>query len=142
MNELLSRAILFATSLHINQTTFNGEPYILHPLHVMNNVKTIKQKIIAVLHDVVEDTDITVNTIRSQFDNEIADAVSLLTKVEGIKYEDYIENLKTSNNKDAIEVKIQDLKHNLDITRNTELCTSNNKLNLYLWALNYLTTEN
>ncbi len=142
MNELLSKAIIIATSEHMEQTTFNGEPYILHPLHVMNNVKTIKQKIIAILHDVVEDTDMKIEEIRYTFGEEIADAVSLLTKVEGTKYEDYIENLKTSNNKDAIAVKIQDLKHNLDITRNTELCTSNNKLNLYLWALNYLTTEN
>lgn len=142
MNELLSNAIVIATSAHMEQTTFNGEPYILHPLHVMDNVKTIKQKIIAVLHDVVEDTDMEIEEIRYKFGEEIADAISLLTKVEGTKYEDYIENIKLSNNKDAIAVKIQDLKHNLDITRNTELCTSKNKLNLYLWALNYLTTEN
>ncbi len=60
----LEKAIEIAAVAHSGQLLKNGLPYILHPLHVMATVKTVDEKIVAVLHDVVEDTPVTLNTLR------------------------------------------------------------------------------
>lgn len=134
----LERAIVFATEAHAGQKLKSGEPYILHPLHVMGKVES-RAKVVAVLHDVVEDTAVTLELIDEHFGPTIAQAVDLLTKREGDDYEEYI--LRLHRNDLARAVKIEDIKHNLDLTRNLEVVSSVGKLNKYLWALRCLQSD-
>lgn len=113
----LANAILIATKAHDGQYDLGGMPYILHPLRVMMNVRTIDEKTVAVLHDVVEDTKIQLEDLRlSGFDAAIVGAVGILTKSgheEG--YFTYIQRVGT--NAMARAVKIADLEDNMDVRR-------------------------
>lgn len=114
---MLSKAIILATNAHEGQVDRQGEPYILHPLRVMLNSKNQKERICAVLHDIVEDTDITFDDLRSEgFSEEIIEIVDCLTKRDGEDYFDYIERVLT--NKTACQIKISDLNDNMDSSRN------------------------
>lgn len=109
-------AISIALEAHKGQKDKGGNPYILHPLAVMNRLETIEEKIVAVLHDVVEDTDVTLSQLRGYgFSEEIVEAVSLLTKSEEDSYEEFIE--KTLENRISRSVKIADIKENMKIER-------------------------
>ena len=112
---MLDKAIQMASKAHEGQVQLNGEPYILHPLRVMASVATIQEKTVAVLHDVVEDTNITIEDIAEQFSPEITKAVYLLTKKYEVPYEEYIAGIKA--NKLARTVKLADLQDNMNITR-------------------------
>lgn len=112
----LEKAIQIAVKCHDGQKDKAGRPYILHPLHLMNNVSNEEEKIVAILHDVIEDSDYTFEDLRKDgFKENIIDALMLLTHNKDVDYFEYIDNIK--NNKIAKTIKIQDLKHNLDITR-------------------------
>src|SRR3990167_484910 len=108
----LETAIELAIKAHSGQTTWNGGPYILHPLAVMGHVSSLVAKIVAVLHDVVEDSDITVLELRYVFGDEVGDAVELLTHRSGCAYQDYIALMLP--NALAREVKEADLQENLN----------------------------
>lgn len=109
-------AISIALEAHKGQKDKGGNPYILHPLAVMNRLETIEEKIVAVLHDVVEDTDVTLSQLRGYgFSEEIVEAVSLLTKSEEDSYEEFIE--KTLKSRISRIVKIADIKENMKIDR-------------------------
>lgn len=116
-DELLGKAIKIAIEEHYDTYDKSGAPYILHPLHLMNQFMFDKElAMIAVLHDVVEDSDITLDDLADEgFNNRVLCAVGLLTHEKGVSYEDYIEKIGT--NFDAIRVKRKDLEHNSDITR-------------------------
>ena len=133
---LLEDAIEYALIKHRGQCLKNGLPYITHPLYVMDKVKNIDEKIVAALHDVLEDTDATYDELNSKFGDKIADAIVAITKNKLELYDDYIDRVRV--NKLARIVKIEDIKHNLDLTRNDRVIHSPDKLNKYLWALNYL----
>lgn len=113
----LDDAIMWATALHADQIDKLGRPYILHPLHVMCAFESYEHKnrldlmVIAVLHDVLEDTWVSEDHLRSLFSKTVVDAVEALTKREGEKYFDYLE--RVSQNKLATLVKIEDINHNL-----------------------------
>lgn len=112
----LEMAINLAVKHHVNQRDKGGDPYILHPLWVMSNVTGRKCKIAAVLHDIVEDTDVTLSDLRMYgFDYEIVEAIDVLTKKKGENYQEYIDNILT--NPIATKVKIKDLEHNMDLSR-------------------------
>jgi (p)ppGpp synthase/HD superfamily hydrolase len=82
----------------------------------MSNVEGIKQKITAVLHDIVEDTSITIGDLNIYgFENDIVEAINILTKTKNQNYMEYIELIDKNNI--ARDVKIVDLKHNMDISR-------------------------
>ena len=116
----LNKAISIAASAHDGQFQKNGLPYILHPIHVMNSVNKLNEKIVAILHDVVEDTEVTIEQLKTEgFSIEITEAISLLTKTEGTEYKSYIENIKS--NELAKAVKLADMKHNIDSLRLNEL---------------------
>ena len=113
---LLERAIAIAVEAHTDQVQKNGQPYILHPLHLMMQVETEAEKIVAVLHDVVEDTQWTLTDLQSEgFPDEILVAVGLLTRQKGMSYEQFIEEIRP--NPLARRVKIADIEHNMDIRR-------------------------
>ncbi|MBU5345848.1 HD domain-containing protein [Paenibacillus lautus] len=109
-------AISIALKAHKGQVDKGGNPYILHPLAVMNRVETIEEKIVAVLHDVVEDTEVTIDQLRETgFSEEILEAINLLTKAKEDSYEEFIE--KTLKNRIARNVKIADIKENMNLSR-------------------------
>ncbi len=113
---LLERAIEIAVLAHKDQVDKAGKPYILHPLRLMFKMQTENEMIVAVLHDVVEDTDWTIEKLEAEgFDEAVITAVKLLTHDKKIPYKKYIEAIKT--NKIALNVKLADLEDNLDIKR-------------------------
>ena len=109
--ELLGKVLVLATNAHAGQFDRGGNPYILHPLKVMHYLKTTDEELqcIALLHDVIEDTNTTWEDLR-----EIA-AVSALTKMPGQSYDQYKQEVMA--NEDAMRVKMADLRHNTDIRR-------------------------
>lgn len=112
----LTTAIEIATQAHQGQVDKAGQPYINHPLAVMAFVETEPEKIVAVLHDVVEDTAVTLAELREQgFAQEVLAAVEAITKVSGMIYADYLEQVKA--NRIALNVKIVDMTHNVDLSR-------------------------
>ncbi|EOU1990523.1 GTP pyrophosphokinase [Clostridium perfringens] len=113
---LLELAIDIATKAHEGQVDKGGDPYINHPLRVMNSCDTEETKIIAVLHDVIEDTDITIDYLRNKgFGDNILVPLSLLTRGKNESYMQYID--KISKNEKAKAVKLKDLKDNMNIKR-------------------------
>lgn len=115
-NEQFQIALELAVEKHKNQTDKAGNPYILHPLHVMENVNSKEGKIVAILHDIIEDTDVTEDyLLKIRLSKRIVDAVVALTRSEDIDYQEYIKNL--SSNPLAKEVKLADLEHNMDLKR-------------------------
>ncbi|MBD3225154.1 MAG: HD domain-containing protein [Caldithrix sp.] len=112
----LDRALQIAVNVHKGQKDKFGEPYILHPLRLMQRMATIDEKIIAVLHDVIEDSSLTTNDLLKEgFNDTIVHVVDLLSKREGEKYDHYISRLQS----DAIarKIKLADLEDNMDLTR-------------------------
>jgi (p)ppGpp synthase/HD superfamily hydrolase len=113
---LLQGALEIAVTAHQGQTDRYGAPYILHPLRVMERVDTEIEKIVAILHDVVEDTKWTFDDLRREgFSDEIIQALDCLTKREGEAYEDFVN--RSAGNSLARRVKLADLEDNMDIRR-------------------------
>ncbi len=117
MNKQLGRAITIAVEAHKDQYDKGGRPYILHPLHLMDQlIFDTELAIIAVLHDVVEDSDWTIDNLYAEgFSTRVIKALGLLTHHPKDSYEAYIDDI--CMNFDAIRVKRKDLEHNSDITR-------------------------
>ncbi len=113
----LERAIEIAKEAHAGQTDKAGAPYIEHPLRVMSMGTTQKEKIVGVLHDVVEDSRWTFEDLAKEgFSEEVIDALRCVTKLnEDEDYGDFISRVLT--NPLAVQVKINDLKDNMDISR-------------------------
>lgn len=111
----LQEAIYYAVDKHSGQKDKAGAPYIAHPIAVMAMASDIKERIVAVLHDIIEDTDATLADIRFMFGDEIAYAVDSVTKRKGETYFDFIRRAK--NNLIGRKVKYYDLMHNLDRSR-------------------------
>ena len=109
------KAIIIAYNAHINQKDRSGLPYILHPIHLAEQMDTEEECIVALLHDVVEDTEVTFKELEKEFSTTIIDALKLLTHDKDTDYFEYIERIKT--NPLAVKVKLVDLKHNSDETR-------------------------
>lgn len=112
----IEQAIAFAATKHMGQVDKANAPFILHPLRVMLSVPTIQQKIVAVLHDVLEDTNTTVDELYELgCDNDIVEAILALTKLKG---ESRTEAAKrTLQNPIARVVKITDINDNMDLSR-------------------------
>lgn len=114
---LLERAIAIALEAHQGQTDYYGAPYIVHPLHVMMEMDSENEMMAAVLHDVLEDSPLTLEYLRDQgFPAEVLEAVRLMThNAETGSYQEYVRRLKP--NPIAVKIKLSDLRHNMDIRR-------------------------
>jgi (p)ppGpp synthase/HD superfamily hydrolase len=115
---MLAKAIDIASKAHLKQTDKAGKAYILHPLRLMFRLRTDDEELmqIAVLHDVIEDSDWTLGELLDEgFTSRVISALQCLTHLPHEPYEDYIERI--GNNIDAIYVKKEDLRDNSDITR-------------------------
>ena len=114
---LVEKAIHFASKAHAGQIDKSGMPLILHPLFVMSRMKCEKTRVIAMLHDILEDTNKTESDLRKEeFPEDIIEAVIILTRLKDEDYlDDYIKRVRA--NKLAVVVKISDLEHNMDLSR-------------------------
>lgn len=112
----LEKAIQLAATAHAGQRDKAGVPYILHPLRIMSHCKTQTQKIAAILHDTVEDTEVTLQSLRDDgFSEEIIAIVDRLTRRDDETYMQFIDRL--SDNPDAVVVKMMDILDNMDLSR-------------------------
>jgi len=109
-------AINLATEKHREQTDKGGNPYIHHLTAVANALDNTENKIVAYLHDICEDTDMTLDELRNMgFTERIVNSVDVITKRKGQSYDEYLKDVRKDSN--AWHVKIADLKNNMDITR-------------------------
>ena len=136
---MLERAIEIAVEAHKGQVDKGGQPYILHPLRVMMSVSGESEKIVAVLHDVVEDSDWTFEALFAEgFSVEVIGALKSVTKEsEDEDYDLFIQ--RAMQNPIGRKVKIADLRDNLDVTRISEITdTDVKRINKYKKALKLL----
>ena len=115
MSEKEKLAYKIAKKAHKGQFDKAGKEYINHPLHVAEHCKTENERVVALLHDVVEDTNITLSELSKYFDKDIVDAIDCITHREEMDYKSYLE--KVNSNPIARAVKIQDVLHNMDLSR-------------------------
>lgn len=114
--KLTKQAMKIAFEAHKNQTDKTGMPYIYHPFHLAEQMDDEITTCVALLHDVVEDSDITFDKLKELgFADEILDALILLTHDDSEPYMEYIERIK--RNSVATKVKLADLAHNSDLSR-------------------------
>lgn len=141
LKEQLLHAIHIAINAHGKQLDRSGQPYIGHCFRVMSAGQTIEEKIVGVLHDLLEDTELTIYGLSAQgFSEEVIDAVHTLTKLENEDYDHYINRVKRNNL--AVRVKLNDLTDNMDLTR-LKVLTDDDVLRMrkYLEAYNQLTNN-
>ncbi|MCO7614122.1 GTP pyrophosphokinase [Pseudomonas chlororaphis] len=134
----LERAIAIAAQAHAGQVDKGGAPYILHPLRVMLRVSEPRERLVAVLHDVIEDSPVTLEQLRGEgFSEEVLQALAALTKVEGEDYSGFIR--RAAQNPLARRVKRADLAENSDLSRIPEPSEDDRRrLEKYRQAIEYL----
>lgn len=135
----LNDAIILAAKVHDGQLDREGLPYILHALTVMMQQSDNDHRIAAVLHDVVEDSDLTLADLRDEgYKKRIVDMVDALSRREGEAWETYIDRVVA--NGDAIPIKLADLTHNTDIRRLQAIKESDlERFQRYIYAWQMLT---
>ena len=142
MEKLLAKAIEIALKAHEGQVDKTGMPYIGHVMRVMQTGRTIDEKIVGVLHDLVEDTSWTFEALQAEgFPAHIIDALRCVTKISDDEpYEEFI--LRVKSNPLAVAVKINDLTDNMDIRRLAEINDKDvQRLRKYLKAYRELVVE-
>lgn len=114
--EMTKKALKISFTAHKDQLDKSGIPYVYHPFHLAEQMNDEDTTIVALLHDVVEDTDITFDDLSNMgFSFKIIEALKLLTHKRDVPYMEYVKNIK--KNPIASAVKIADLKHNSDLSR-------------------------
>lgn len=114
--DLTKKAMKLCFEKHRNQVDKCGMPYLFHPFHVAESMPDEYTTCVALLHDIVEDTDVTLDQLRCEgFPDEVVDAVKLMTHDPNVPYLEYVKGIK--KNSIAKIVKLSDLKHNSDLTR-------------------------
>ena len=101
---------------HKTQTDKSGMPYVFHPFHLAEQMRDEDTTVVALLHDVIEDTDYTLDDLRELgFENRVISAIALMTHDDAVPYMEYVAEIK--KNPIARAVKLADLRHNSDMTR-------------------------
>jgi (p)ppGpp synthase/HD superfamily hydrolase len=110
------KAMKLCFQAHKDQTDKSGLPYVFHPIHLAEQMEDENTTIVALLHDVVEDTDYTLDDLKNLgFSKAVTDAIGLMTHEKDVPYMDYVAKIK--ENPIAKAVKLADLNHNSDLTR-------------------------
>ena len=118
--KMLEKAIPLAVKYHSGQIDKAGKPYIMHLIRVMMKGQTESEKICGILHDIVEDTNCTFDTLKKEgFTNEVIDVVRCVTKIDNETYDDFISRIL--ENPTAVKVKINDLEDNMNLDRLNEI---------------------
>lgn len=113
---MTKKALKLCFEAHKEQKDKSGMPYVFHPFHLAEEMTTEETTIVALLHDLVEDTNYTIEDLTHLgFDQAITDAIALMTHAEGVDYMDYVRKIKS--NPIARKVKLADLRHNSDLSR-------------------------
>ena len=131
--ELTNKALRLAYHAHQGQVDQSGLPYIFHPLHLAEQMDDEISCCCAILHDVVEDTAITMEELAREFPPEVIRVLKLLTHAEDVAYEDYVRAIK--EDPIAVKVKLADIAHNSDQTRFAGIDMDQGKLDY--WAAKY-----
>ena len=114
--EQTKKAMKLCFEAHKDQVDKSGMPYVFHPFHLAEQMTDEATTVTALLHDVVEDTDYTLNDLRAMgFPAEAVDAIAMMTHDPEVPYLDYVAKIKT--NPVARAVKLADLRHNSDLSR-------------------------
>ena len=114
------KAMKLCFEAHKDQKDKSGLPYVFHPFHVAEQMPDEKTTIVALLHDVIEDTSYTLQDLRMMgFDQDVLDALALMTHDKNVPYMDYVAKIR--DNEIARTVKLADLRHNSDLTRMDEI---------------------
>ena len=113
---LTKKALKLSFAAHKDQLDKSGMPYVYHPFHVAEQMETEETVAVALLHDVIEDTDYTLEDLKAMgFPDSVTEALALMTHDDSVPYLDYVANLK--DNIIARAVKLADLRHNSDLSR-------------------------
>ena len=113
---LIEKAIAIAVEAHKGQKDKAGDPYILHPLRVMFRMETREEMVVAVLHDVLEDTPITPDQLKEMgFSETVLEALDSVTKRAGERYEDFVQ--RAALHPIGKKIKLADLRDNMDLSR-------------------------
>lgn len=114
--EMTKKALILCFEAHKEQSDKSGMPYVFHPFHLAEQMQDEESTIVALLHDVIEDTEYTLDDLRKMgFNDSVLAAINLMTHEDGVPYMDYVEKIKA--NPIAKTVKLADLRHNSDMTR-------------------------
>lgn len=114
--EYTKLALKICYQAHKNQLDKSGLPYVFHPFHIAEQMKDEDTTIAALLHDVVEDTSVTLEDLKKYgFSEEVISAIAVMTHDPNVEYMEYIAQVK--KNPIAAAVKLEDLRHNSDLTR-------------------------
>lgn len=117
-DNLIFKALEIITTLFENDVDKGGMPYILHIEYVYKHVSSVNEKIVALLHDVIEDKNVTKeDLLEIGFPKKIVEDVVILTRVRPMEYSDYIDKLIKKGSVEALHVKLADLENNMDLTR-------------------------
>lgn len=137
-HELYDLALQIATKAHEGQKDKSGYEYIMHPIRVAERCKDTRAKIVALLHDTIEDTFVTTDYLREQgFPDEIIEGVLSVTKHQGESYDEFVR--RAAESPLGKEVKKADLEDNMDIRRLKELTDEDvGRLRKYLRAWQFL----
>ena len=141
MSRYLHKAITIACDAHQGQSSINGEPYILHPLRLLIKAKSNEEKIIAVLHDVIEKSNISLADLKNKgFDQNIISSIESLSRRRGESYVDYIARLMKNNI--SVKIKLLDLADNIKIhSENNDNGIYDVKINQYKNALKQIRSK-
>ncbi len=117
-DNLFYKSLEIVTRLFEDKVDKGGLPYSIHLLKVYGGVDDDLEKVCALLHDVVEDTEVTFDELKEMgYPKEVIEVLELLTKPKGADYQKYIDKIVASGNIHAMNVKLSDLRHNMDIKR-------------------------
>ena len=117
-DNLIYKAMEIVTDLFEHDVDKGGMPYMLHIIYVYRHVNTIEEKVVALLHDIIEDKKVSEkDLIEIGFPEKIVNDVKVLTRVKPIDYQDYIDKIVKEGSREALNVKLADLENNMDILR-------------------------
>ena len=141
MSQYLHKAITIACEAHQGQSSINGEPYILHPLRLLIKAKSNEERIIAILHDVIEKTNISLADLKNKgFDQNIISSIDSLSRRRSESYFDYIRRLM--QNRISVKIKLLDLADNIKMhSENNENGIYDVKINQYKNALKQIRSK-
>ena len=117
-DELIYKSLEIVTRIFNDKCDKGGFPYVIHLLKVYEGVSDYLEKVCALLHDIVEDTDVDYDDLSDiGYNNDVINILRILTKIKGEDYRDYIDRIIKSNNVHAMNIKLSDLRHNMDLRR-------------------------
>lgn len=110
------KALKLSFEAHKNQVDKSGMPYVYHPFHLAEQMTDENTTVVALLHDVIEDTDYTISDLKTMgFSSNVIEAIKIMTHEDNVPYMEYVKAIR--ENEIARAVKLADLKHNSDLTR-------------------------